>query len=256
MLRRITDRARPISAVIAEDEPILRADLQSRLAALWPDLRLVGTAENGIQAMALYERHQPDVLFLDIEMPGLGGLQIAQQLSGKCHFVFITAYDGYAVKAFDHGAVDYILKPYDDARLARAIQRVRQRIGAPPPPLDALLQELVLAVQPKSYLRWIRASRGNQVDLIIVDDVCYLQADAKYTCVYTDTREAHIRRSIKDLAAELDPGRFWQIHRSTIVNVAAIESVTRSFSELSVTLRSRRAYLPVSNAYKHLFRQM
>jgi DNA-binding LytR/AlgR family response regulator len=245
-----------ISAVIAEDEPILRADLQSRLELLWPELQLVGQAANGMEALRLFDLHHPDVLFLDIEMPGISGLQIAQQLSGRCHVVFITAYDSYAVKAFDQGAIDYVLKPLDNTRLALAIQRVKQRLTSVPPPMDDLLREMLLATRPKEYLRWIKASRGTEVDLIIVGEVCYFQADMKYTCVYTATRESHIRRSIKELAAELDPSTFWQIHRSTIVNVEAIQSVTRTFSEVSVRLRSRREYLPVSNAYKHLFRQM
>ena len=209
-----------------------------------------------METLALFSLHHPDVLFLDIEMPGINGLQVAQQLSGKCHFVFITAYDSYAVKAFDQGAIDYVLKPYDDVRLGLAVQRIKQRLAAVPPPMDDLLRELILAVRPKDYLRWIKASRGAEVDLILVGDVCYFQADMKYTCVYTEKREAHIRRSIKELASELDPSSFWQIHRSTIVNVETIESITRSFSEVSVKLKTRREYLPVSNAYKHLFRQM
>jgi DNA-binding LytR/AlgR family response regulator len=256
MIRGMKRGSRRIRAVIAEDEPILRADLEARLSMLWPELHLVGAAANGVEALRLFNLHSPDVMFLDIEMPGPDGLQIAQQLSGKCHIVFITAYDSYAVKAFDEGAVDYVLKPYDDARLSLAIMRVRERLNSAPPPMDAMLQELMLALRPKEYLRWIKASRGNEVDLIIVGDVCYFRADMKYTCVYTATRESFIRRSIKELVSELDPGCFWQIHRSTIVNIEAIESVTRSFSEVSVRLRSRGEYLPVSNAYKHLFRQM
>ncbi len=245
-----------IRAVTAEDEPVLHADLQSRLESLWPELQLVAQAKNGMEALKLFDLHQPDILFLDIEMPGINGLQVAQQLSGRCHIVFITAYDSYAVRAFDQGAIDYVLKPYDDARISLAIQRVKQRLTADPSLMDDLLRETLLAMRPKEYLRWIKASRGNEVDLIVVGEVCYFQADSKYTCVYTATREAHIRRSIKELAAELDPSTFWQIHRSTIVNVEAIGSVTRSFSEVNVKLRSRREHLPVSNAYKHLFRQM
>lgn len=256
MTRRSAPRVQGVCAVIAEDEPILCADLHSRLKSLWPELQIVGQAANGMEALRLFELHHPEVLFLDIEMPGISGLQIAQQLSGRCHIVFITAYDRYAVKAFEEGAIDYVLKPCDDTRLALAIQRVKQRLTTIPPPMDDLLREVLLAVRPKEYLRWIRASRGTEVDLIIVGEVCYFQADAKYTCVYTAARESHIRRSIKELAAELDPSTFWQIHRSTIVNVEAIQSVTRTFSEVSVRLRSRHEYLPVSNAYKHLFRQM
>jgi len=248
--------ARPPSAVIAEDEPILRADLRSRLAKLWPELRLAGAAANGIEALALYDAHRPDVAFLDIEMPGLNGLEVARQLSGRCHVVFITAYDAHALAAFDQGAVDYVLKPYDDGRLALTLRRLRERLALAPPPLDELMRELALVARPKEYLRWIKASHGANVDLIMVGDVQYFQADAKYTSVYTLSKEALIRRSIKELASELDPNGFWQIHRSTIINVEAIESVSRSLAGVSVKLRSRPTRLAVSESYRHIFKHM
>jgi DNA-binding LytR/AlgR family response regulator len=247
---------RPVTTVLAEDEPILRADLQARLATLWPEMQIAGVAANGVEALALYDQLRPKVLFLDIEMPGLDGLQVAQQLSGQCHVVFITAYDSHAIAAFDHGAIDYVLKPYDNGRLALALRRVKERLALTPPPVDDLVQQLALAARPKAYLRWIKASRGNDVDLIMVGDVWFFQAEAKYTTVFTERREAIIRRSIKELAGELDPNCFWQIHRSTIVNVEAIESVSRSIAGVSVKLRSRPTRLPVSEAYRHLFRHM
>jgi DNA-binding LytR/AlgR family response regulator len=249
-------RTRTVSAVIAEDEPILRADLQSRLAALWPELRLAGAAGNGVEALALHDAHRPDIMFLDIEMPGLDGLQVARQLSGKCHVVFITAYDSHAVAAFDHGAIDYVLKPYDNGRLSITLRRLRERLAVAPPPLEDLMRELALAARPKEHLRWIKASRGNQVDLIMVSDVHYFQADSKYTTVHTASQEAIIRRSIKELASELDPNTFWQIHRSTIINVEAIESVSRGLAGVGVKLRSRPGRLPVSDSYRHIFKHM
>jgi DNA-binding LytR/AlgR family response regulator len=243
-------------ALIAEDEPILRADLQSRLAVLWPELKIVGAAANGIEALAMFDVHTPTILFLDIEMPGLDGLQVAQQLSGRCHIVFITAYDSHAIAAFDAGAIDYVLKPYDDNRLAVALRRLKARLETAPTSMEELMQQLALSQRPKEYLRWIKASRGNEVDIIMVQDVAYFQAEAKYITVFTERRESIIRRSIKDLAAELDPNSFWQIHRSTIVNVEAIESVTKGIAGTTVKLRRRPTRLPVSEAYRHLFRHM
>ena len=243
-------------ALVAEDEPVLRADLQSRLETLWPELKIVGLAANGIEALAMFDVHKPAVLFLDIEMPGLDGLQVAQQLSGRCHIVFITAYDSHAVAAFEAGAIDYVLKPYDNSRLAMALRRVKDRLERAPTSMEDLIQQLALSQKPKEYLRWIKASRGAEVDLIMVQDVAYFQAEAKYTTVFTERREAIIRRSIKELAGELDPNCFWQIHRSTIVNVEAIESVTKGIAGTSVKLRARPTRLPVSEAYRHLFRHM
>jgi DNA-binding LytR/AlgR family response regulator len=243
-------------ALIAEDEPILRADLQSRLKTLWPELKIVGAAANGVEALALFDVHRPAILFLDIEMPGLDGLQVAQQLSGRCHIVFITAYDSHAVAAFESGAIDYVLKPYDNSRLVLALRRLKERLVTAPTSMEELIQQLALNNKPKEYLRWIKASRGSEVDLILVQEVAYFQAEAKYTTVFTDRRESIIRRSIKDLASELDPNAFWQIHRSTIVNVEAIESVSKGIDGVSVKLRGRPTRLPVSEAYRHLFRHM
>jgi DNA-binding LytR/AlgR family response regulator len=244
------------TALIAEDEPILRADLEARLATLWPELKIVGAAGNGVEALDLIQRRRPQVVFLDIEMPGLNGLEIARQIKGDIHIVFITAYDAHAVAAFEQGAIDYVLKPYDNGRLSLALKRVRERLATTPAPMQDLLRELALASRAKDYLRWIKASRGSEVDLIMVGDVSYFQAEAKYTTVYTATREAIIRASIKELVNDLDPSRFWQIHRSTIVNVEAIETVTRGISGVRVKLRSRPERLPVSDAHRHLFKHM
>jgi len=252
----MTRRPAAIRAVIAEDEPVLRSDLQTRLARLWPDLHIVGCAEDGIEALALFDAHRPQILFLDIEMPGLNGLQVAQQLSGQCQIVFITAYDNHAIAAFDAGAVDYVLKPYEDNRLALTLRRVKERLSTAPPLMDELVAQVAAAQRPPDYLRWIKASRGSELDLIMVQNVVCFQAEAKYTTVFTDHREAIIRRSIKDLAAALDPNAFWQIHRATIVNVEAIEAITRGLSGVTVKVRARPTRLRVSEAYRHLFRHM
>ena len=204
----------------------------------------------------MFDVHQPHVLFLDIEMPGIDGLQVAQQVSGQCHIVFITAYDSHAIAAFEAGAIDYVLKPYDDLRLATALRRLKERLASSPMSMEELIQQLALNARPKEYLRWIKASRGSEVDLIMVQDIAYFQAEDKYTTVFSAGREAAIRRSIKELASELDPNSFWQIHRSTIVNIEAIESVTKSIAGVSVKLRSRPTRLPVSEAFRHLFKHM
>ena len=248
--------AKPIRALIAEDEPILRADLHARLSALWPELQIAGAAANGVETLALFDRLKPDVVFLDIEMPALDGLQVAQQLSGRCQIVFITAYDSHAISAFEQGAIDYVLKPYDNGRLALALRRVKQRLAAPPATVEELIRQLALMGRPKEYLRWIKASRGAEVDLIMVPEVLFFQAEAKYTTVFTEHKEALIRKSIKELSGELDPNAFWQIHRSTIVNVEAIESVTRTLAGVGVKLRTRPQRLAVSEPYRHLFRHM
>ena len=250
--------AGPVTAVIAEDEADLRDDLRSRLALLWPALHIVAEASTGVEALEMFDHHQPAVMFLDIKMPGISGLEVARQIAERCHVVFLTAHDDYAVAAFEDGAVDYVLKPYDNHRLGRALKRLRDRLATPPPSATEWLRRLENRLQPRSYLTWIRASRGAEIDLIMAADVCYFRADAKYTGVFTASREALIRRSIKELAAELDPARFWQVHRSTIVNVEAIASVSRSLmgGTTLLKLKDRPERLSVSEAYRHLFRQM
>jgi DNA-binding LytR/AlgR family response regulator len=245
------------SALIAEDEAVLRDELRAHLQLLWPELRITALAGSGVEALQLLDEHHPDVVFLDIEMPGLTGLEVARQAAGQCHVVFVTAYDAHAVAAFEQGAVDYVLKPYDRARLATAVRRVRQRLHEAPPPLDGLLRELAAARPAREYLRWINASQGQEVRLITVDEVCYFQADMKYTRVVTADSDALIRRSLKELQEQLDPSCFWPIHRSTIVNANAIAGVSRDFrGRVSVKLKTRAEKLPVSEGHEHLFRQM
>ena len=245
------------TALIAEDEAVLRDELRAHLEVLWPELKIGALASNGIEALQLLERHAPDVVFLDIQMPGLTGLEVARLTEGRCHVVFVTAYDAHAVAAFEQGAVDYVLKPYDAARLALAVRRVKQRLGTPPPPLDGLLHELASAAPPREYLRWINASLGNDVRVITVDEVCYFQSDTKYTRVVLVDSEALIRRTLKDLQEQLDPACFWPVHRSTIVNANAIAGVTRDFrGRVHLKLKTRSEKLAVSEAHEHLFRQM
>ena len=203
------------------------------------------------------ERHRPDMVFLDIEMPGMTGLDVARHASGRSHVVFITAYDAHAVAAFEQGAIDYVLKPYDDARLALTIDRVRQRLGSDPPSMEALLQELARLAPRRDWLRWINASVGLRRALITVDEICYFQSADGYTRVFTQDGECLIRLSLKELLEQLDPACFWMIHRSTIVNANAIAGVTRDLrGRLSVKLKTRAEKLPVSEAHERLFRQM
>ncbi len=245
------------TAVLAEDEIVLRDELRAKLAQAWPELLIVGEAGDGIEALQLLSDHSPDVLFVDVEMPRLSGLDVARQAQGRCHVVFVTAYDAHAVAAFEHGAVDYVLKPFDLARLALTARRIERRLGTIPSNLDSLLREIAAGRPQKSYLRWINASHGDMVRLITVDDVVYFQADTGYTNVVTAESTSLIRRSLKDLGEQLDPAIFWQIHRSTIVNANAIGGVMRDFrGHVSLKLKTRTEKLPVSEAHAHLFRQM
>lgn len=245
-------------AVIAEDEPVLLAELRDTLRQLWPELVISEEAEDGIQALQALTQHRPDVLFLDIELPGLSGLEVARQASGKCHVAFVTAYDKYAVAAFEQGAVDYVLKPFSAARLATTIARLKESITRAPAELEGLLRTLAETVgQRKEYLRWITASQGTELRLITVDEVVYFQADSKYTMVVTAAQQSLIRRPIRQLLDELDPRTFWQIHRGTLVNVNAIAGVIRdSGGRLRVKLARRAETLVVSEPFHHLFRQM
>jgi DNA-binding LytR/AlgR family response regulator len=249
------------TAIVAEDEATLRHQLVEQLGQLWPELQIVGEAADGVQALRLLDELQPDVLFLDIQMPGATGLEVARQANGRCHVVFVTAYDQHAVAAFDQGAVDYVLKPVSAARLFTAVSRLKQRLGSPPARIDAALGPLAAspaaAGGTKQPLRWINASVGQNLKLITVDEITYFQADNKYTRVVTTEGEALIRKPLKELVEELDPVQFWQIHRSTLVNATAIAGVTRDFrGRMMVKLKARPETLLVSDTYTHLFRQM
>ncbi|MGE5337767.1 MAG: LytR/AlgR family response regulator transcription factor [Gemmatimonadota bacterium] len=247
-----------ITALIAEDEPLLRAELAEHLAKLWPELVIAGSAADGVEALRLLTAHEPNVLFLDIQMPGMTGLEVARLAAGRCHVVFVTAFDQYAISAFEQGAIDYVMKPVGLQRLAATVTRIKDRITQPPADLSKVLVQLQRqAGEGRAYLRWVNASAGKSIKLITVDEICYFRADAKYTLVVTPGAESLIRKTIKELIDELDPSLFWQIHRSTLVNVASIAGVTRDVrGHLQLKLKQRPELLPVSESYTHLFRQM
>ncbi|MEO6565267.1 MAG: LytTR family DNA-binding domain-containing protein [Casimicrobiaceae bacterium] len=246
------------TALLAEDEPLMRERLREKLAEAWPELDIVAEAEDGEQAMVLFEQHRPQVAFLDIRMPGMTGLDVAAAIGGECHVVFITAYDQYALQAFDAGAVDYLLKPVETDRLQTMVERVRGKLGAPPQDLSALVAALRAGMPGgPARMKWIRAAVGKQVKLIPVTDVVYFQSDTKYTRVVLATGEALIRTPLKELLAELDPDRFWQVHRGTIINLDAVAGVLREDAERQFILfKNRQEKLPISRQFTHLFKQM
>jgi DNA-binding LytR/AlgR family response regulator len=248
--------------LVADDEPVLGDFLHGRLAALWPEAALLPVARNGIEALAAIREDEPDAAFLDIRMPGLNGLELAARVDCPTHVVFVTAYDEYAVEAFDRNAVDYLVKPVADERLARAIGRLKGKIAAreTPPGLGEVLTRIAAALPGAGagYLRWVRALKGEEVHQVAVDDVLYFQAQDKYTCVVARDGELLIRTALADLAKQLDPAVFVQVHRSTLLNMRVVASSRRDLGgRLFVRLKdSRSTELPVSRAYAHLFRQM
>ena len=256
------------TAIIADDERLMREQLRSRLAEVWPELQVVAEARNGQEAVEAVHHFKPDLAFLDIRMPGMTGIEAARQIGDACHVVFITAYSEYAVEAFAQGAVDYVLKPADRDRLEVTIARLRKRIGEKPADLSALLDRLSSRldglVAPglssnggRQFLQWIQASMGQQIRMIPVADILFFTSDEKYTRVQTETYEALIRKPIKELIDELDPEEFWQIHRATIVNVKAIAGITRDLrGRQLVQLKNHSEKLEVSRNYTHLFKQM
>jgi DNA-binding LytR/AlgR family response regulator len=248
------------TAVVAEDEAALREELVEQLDKLWPELSVVGEAADGLEALRLLGQHRPDILFLDIEMPGATGIDVARQVAGRAHVVFVTAYDQYAIAAFDQGAVDYLLKPLNGARLFTALTRLKARLGQAPAPLGGVLEQLSARPAPsaaRAPLRWINASVGQTLRLITVDEVMFFQSDNKYTRLALKDGEALIRKPLKELIDELDPQQFWQIHRSTLVNVNAIASVSRDFrGRMQIKLKHGSEMLLVAESCAHLFRQM
>lgn len=248
----------PPTAVIAEDEPLLADELAELLRALWPQLRIVARASDGVEALHAIEAHAPDVAFLDIQMPLLNGLEVARRIAPGTHVVFITSYDEHALAAFDAGAIDYVLKPPSADRLLTTLQRVKDRLRQPAPQPVPTLPDLVSQqAQPRRFLQWINASRGATVRLITVEEILYFKSDQKFTLVVTADSESLIRKTIRELSEELDPLVFWQIHRSTIVNLHAIDSVARDErGNLGLRLKNRKESLAVSEAHAHRFRQM
>jgi DNA-binding LytR/AlgR family response regulator len=255
----------PPTAIVADDEPLLREHLCEQLARAWPELRIVAEARNGREAIEAAEALAPDVAFLDIHMPGINGIEAARKIGPRSALVFVTAYEQYAVQAFERGAVDYLIKPFEPERLAETVVRLRERVLDRRPgteALDAVLEELSgrlrsLPVAARPWLHWIKASVGPNLKLIPVDEVHYLRSDEKYTLVAWSGGDALIRRPIRELIEELDPDRFVQIHRSTIVNLRCVAQVIRGPNETAeVQLKSRPELLAVSRTYLHVFRQM
>jgi DNA-binding LytR/AlgR family response regulator len=256
------------TALIADDEPLLRERLAALLARAWPALEVVAQARHGREALELFDEHQPQVAFLDVHMPGLNGLEAARGIARRAEVVFVTAYEQYAVQAFEQGAIDYLVKPFDEARLADTVQRLQARLAARTTPdglaalpsdevLERLARELRRRAAPSAWLQWIKASVGASTRLIPVDQVAFLRSDEKYTLVAWDGGEALIRKPIRELADELDPDRFVQVHRSVIVNLHHVAQLVRGANDTAdLHLRGRPEVLPVSRSYLHLFRQM
>jgi DNA-binding LytR/AlgR family response regulator len=253
------------TALIADDEPLLREILEARLAVAWPELRIVAQARNGKQAIELFEQHQPMICFLDVHMPGLGGIEVARHIGKRAHLVFVTAFNQYALDAFDHGALDYLVKPVTAARLDETVGRLKERVQAAQPAVysEVLLAQLAqrLKLDQPEKLQWVRATVGSSLRMILVDDIDYLKSDSKYTLVaYRDEgqpAEALIRMPLKDLLPQLDAQQFAQVHRSVVVNLRAIRCVTRGENETAnVELKGRREQLPVSRSYLQLFKEM
>ncbi len=262
-------RPRP-TALIADDEPLLREALARQLSQAWPELKVVAQARNGREAVKQFEALQPDVCFLDVHMPGMSGVEAAGRIGRRAHLVFVTAYDQYAVEAFAQGVLDYLVKPVEQARLAETVARLQERLQAAQPALntEALLHQLTEQLaqhQSKAApgpLRWIRAQVGQTLRLIPVDDIDFLRSEAKYTLVAWHSEdhqpaEALVRLALKELVEQLDPAQFAQVHRSVVVNLRAISHLTRGDNETAdIHLKGRKEVLPVSRSYLHLFRQM
>jgi DNA-binding LytR/AlgR family response regulator len=244
------------TAIIAEDEPLLRAQLRARLADAWPELEIVAEAANGDEAIAAIEARAPDVAFLDVRMPAMSGLDVAARVGARCHVVFVTAYDEYAIAAFEQGAVDYLLKPASPERIGKVVARLKSRLASAPLDLSALVATLA-ARDTGAPLKWIRASLGSSTQMIAVDDVLYFQAEDKYTKVVTTGGDALIRKPIKELYEELDHDAFWQVHRATIVSLRAIARVDRDWrGEPLIVLKDRPETLTVSRTFAHRFKAM
>jgi DNA-binding LytR/AlgR family response regulator len=244
------------TALIVEDEPLLRAELADQLRALWPELEIAGHAENGIDAVARIDALKPDIVFLDIQMPGLNGMEVARHIPETTQVVFVTAYADHALAAFDAGACDYLVKPVTTARLLQTIRRLKARAGGAARPPQAVWEKLFERAPAPSWLKWFKASVANTVRLVMVSEVLYFQSDGKYTRVVTQAGEALIRLPLKTLLEQLDPHQFAQIHRSAIVNLQAVDRIERQGTGMVVIVKGRTERLAVSEAFSRQFRQM
>jgi len=242
--------------MIAEDEPLLRKELRRSLEELWPELDICAEVSDGVEAIAALEKFTPAVLFLDIQMPGRSGLEVARHVSGKAHVVFITAYDAYALQAFEAGALDYVLKPISLERLKVTLTRLRQRMHEIPADLTKLADLLKTVVKPEAnYLQWLTVPHGAELRVVATAEILFLQADNKYTTIATRSSTFLLNSSLKEMQRKLDPEIFWQIHRGTVVNVSAIDTIHRSFrGSMEVKLKDRKELLPVSATHAHLFK--
>ncbi len=244
-------------ALIAEDEPALRSEVRQALQELWPELIVCAEVGDGTEAVRVLEEQHPDVLFLDVAMPGLDGLEVARRASGRSHVVFITAYDEHAVPAFDEGAVDFLVKPLSIERLRRTVGRLRARIGQTPAAVEPLLAELRRTLEGRRTLRWISVLEGRELRFVTTEEVLFFRSDHKYTAAVTREREHLVSRPLKQLVQELDPETFWRVHRSYVVNLRAILSVRKlPGGGLEVVLRDHPERIPVSQQHAHLFRQL
>lgn len=250
------------TAVIADDERLMRDQIIARLKESWPELVIVGEASNGRGAVAMVQSLEPDIVFLDISMPEMDGIEAAQALAGRVHVVFVTAHDEYAISAFEHGAIDYLLKPAEPERVALTCQRLRERLRHKPDPMSDLLAQLsqrlgAAGLKPREYMRWVQASVGANIRMIPTSEILFFRAEDKYTRVQTQRFEALIRKPIKELIDELDPDEFWQIHRATVVRVDAVEQVSRNLrGNQMVHVKGSEEKLEVSRTFNHLFKQM
>lgn len=244
--------------LIAEDEPLMRERLLTQLNRLWPQAEIVMVAENGNDAWDGFLEHEPNLVLLDIRMPGLSGIEVARRIGKAAHIIFITAYDQYAIEAFDAGAIDYVLKPVQEDRLRKALDRVQEKLQATPTDLQAILKSLQAATasaKPEK-MKWIKASVGKQIKLIDVDDVLFFQSDTKYTRVVLAEYEALLRTPLKDLLDGLDSDKFWQVHRSTVVNAKAIAAAERLDAErMQLLIKGHNEKLLVSRNFTYLFRE-
>jgi DNA-binding LytR/AlgR family response regulator len=244
--------------VIAEDERLLRTEIRETFLALWPEAEICAEADNGFEALAALERYRPAILLLDIQMPGMTGLEVARQASGRAHVVFITAHDQHAVAAFERGAVDYLLKPVSPSRLSLTIDRLKDKLKSSPAELGPMLEWLMSSdLSRKRYLRWISVTRAEEIQLITTEEICYFRSTEKYTTVVTANSEHLISSALKVLGDQLDPATFVKVHRGIIVNLNAIRSLHRNFNgRLEIRLKHRAEILPVSAAHAAFFKQM
>jgi DNA-binding LytR/AlgR family response regulator len=243
--------------LIAEDEALLRVELRDALLALWPEIEICAEVDNGLEALAALEQCSPQVLFLDIQMPGLTGLEVARRASGRVHVVFVTAHDEHAIAAFERGAVDYVLKPISLPRLGLTVSRLKERLLSPPAELEKLFEMLAQMPVSNRYLRWLSVVRGEEIRLITTEEICYLRSTDKYTAIVTADGEHLVATALKVLCEQLDPSTFVRVHRGILVNLNAVRSLHRDFrGRLEIRLKQRPEILPVSAAHSAFFKEL